>query len=262
MTRTLTLCFALAAVSLFVGSSPARAAVYTLTLDRMLPAPDDNTFAIAWGDDGTLWTHGQTTKTFYRLDPATGAILTSFPSNDQTLLGFDVRGGILFGLEEPAIVRYDEATGIQLSSLTGPVTGGARGLTSVGSLQYVAGVLNGFPGQVRLGRIDPATGALLTSNLPPLLVDTNWIGRIGVHVAYVIHQGGGQQTLRIVDPSSGSLVEDVPLFTGGDVYYGLDASSSELFVTRRDLQQIWVYRLGQPTPVKSKTWGAIKALYR
>jgi len=134
--------------AIFFSTPIARADLYTLTFERSMPLPAANTFAIAWGDDGTLWTHSQGVMNFYHLNPTSGAVLTSFPSNNNTLLGLDLQGGILYGAEEPTIVRFDEATGAQLTSITGPVTGGARGITFVGGECYVAGVLAGHrPGR-------------------------------------------------------------------------------------------------------------------
>jgi len=248
--------------AIFFSTPIARADLYTLTFERSMPLPAANTFAIAWGDDGTLWTHSQGVMNFYHLNPTSGAVLTSFPSNNNTLLGLDLQGGILYGAEEPTIVRFDEATGAQLTSITGPVTGGARGITFVGGECYVAGVLAGHPGEVRLGHIDPSTGTLLGSCLPPNLVYTQYIGGIGPYVCYVM-QSGSDETLRIVDPTTGALIEDHVLFPAGfDVYYGCDASPFELFVSRRDMGEIWVYSLTGATPTTSSSWGRVKALYR
>ena len=253
-------------LALLLPAAPgvAHADVFTLTFERAIPAPDGNTFAIDVAGDGTLWCHGLDTYTFYQLNPANGAVLRSFPGNGHVLLGIAVGGGTIYGAEEPAISRFDVASGSPLSSLTGPVTGGSRGIAFVGGRLYVSGVLAGFPGQVRIGRVDPATGALLSSCAPPGLIDSEVLGRIGPFACYVVttFPSGSDVTLRIVDADTGALIEDHLLFSGSDVYYSAVSSTTELFVTRRDLHQIWVYSLESPVGVKRSTWGSIHALYR
>ena len=212
------------------------------TLVRTLPAPGSNTFALGYGDDNMLWVRDQDGGLVYRLDPQTGAVLQSFPTGGYADL--DVRDGILYELDEPTIRRYDTATGTQLSSLNGPVTGGARGLTFVGSELYVSGA--GFGSGVSLGHVDPATGALLGFSTPADITDSEGIGAFGNLVGFLFFDEGTTQTdviLRLVDPATGATVEDHPMFpwSGWRDIWSLDTSATELFVSRRDVGEIWVY---------------------
>lgn len=174
----------------------------TFTFNRAIPSPDSNVFALGFGDDGFLWVHSQESKIIYKLDPVTGSAIQSFPSGITTSLSdIDVREGILYGGGEPTIFRYDTSSGEPLSSLTGPVVGGSRGLTFVGADLYVSGVLDGLP-WVQLGRVDPLTGSLLGSSAPPDLVYSYGIGAIGQNVGYLVNPlfEYGDVTLYIVDP--------------------------------------------------------------
>ena len=256
--RTSILLMTLLTLACAVRTAPA--STFTLTFERAIPAPDDNTFALDVAGDGTLWAHGLTTHTFYQLDPLTGGVLRSFPGDGSTVLGIGLSGGTIDVALEPTIERFDVATGTQLSSITGPVVGGSRGLTFIAGKLYVLGVLAGFPGEVRLGRVDPATGALLSSCAPPNAVYSQVIGRIGPFACYITTDG--PTTLRIVDADSGALIEDHVLFAGSDFYYGAFSSATEQFVTPRDLGQIWVYSLDSPVATRKSSWGAIHALYR
>ena len=259
--RGITSAFLLTALTLACVAGTATAATFTLTFERAIPAPDGNTFALDVAADGTLWAHGLNTHTFYQLDPLTGTVLRSFSSNGSVLFGIGLSGGTIYGSQEPAIERFDVASGTQLSSITGPSVGGSRGLTFIAGKLYVLGVFAGFPGQVRLGRTDPTTGTLLSSCAPAGAVFSEVIGRIGPYACYVM-TNAGNDTLRIVDPDTGALIEDHYLFSGSDVYYSAFSSPTELFVTRRDLDQIWVYSYESPVEVRPMSWGAIHALYR
>ena len=256
----------LVAATLLVVPHTAGAALFTFTLARVLPAPAGNVFALCYGDDGALWAHSQATYTIFKLDPLTGSVLQSFPGDGHSIFGLGLKSGILYGCEQPAIARFNASTGAVLTPLPTPLVGGARGGTIIGNDLYVAGVLSGFPGDVRIGHVDPTTGALLGSCAPPGLLYTEVLGGIASFACYIVPQdpyaSPTNQILRIVDPITGSFIEDDALFTGSDVYYGPTASSTELFVSRRDLGQIWVYSYGSVVPARARTWGAIKSLYR
>ena len=260
----LLICFA---TVLFVGNAQSQT-IYTFTFDRAMPSPDINAFALEYGDDGSVWVHGRVSETIYELDPSDASVIQSFPSNSNffTISDLDAKDGILYGGGEPSIYRYETATGNQLSSLTSPITGGSRGLTFVGEDLYISGVLEGFPGVVRLGRIDRTSGALLGSSEPANLTESHGIGEIDQYVCYLVEPPYGQPgdvVLRIVDPVTGDLIEDHVLFVATNDLWSVDASCTELFVSRRDLDEIWVYTYtGGATAIESDTWGRIKATWR
>lgn len=227
----------------------------SLTFNRAIPSPDSNAFALGYGDDGFLWVHGQDSGLVYQLDPLDGNVIKSFPSNYNesidTLNDVDVSGGVLYGGGEPTIYRYDTSSGSQLKSLIGPVIGGSRGLTFIVTDMYVSGVLKGYPG-VRLGLVDPATGNLLDSFAPPDLLSSNGIGRIGQNIGYLVEpsvndEEYGDIILNIVNPKTKKLLTSQVLFQGYDDIHSLDSSNNELFISRRELNEIWVYTINSPT---------------
>ncbi len=61
-------------LSLFLVLSAATANSVVLTLD----APDTNISGLAWGGDGQLWAVDEVTDYVYSIDPASGAVLSSF----------------------------------------------------------------------------------------------------------------------------------------------------------------------------------------
>ena len=234
------------AFSIYSGSALA----LTFTFNRAIPSPDTNVFAIGYGDDGFLWAHSQDSKIIYKLNPLTGSIIQRFNSNVDTINDLDVRGGILYGAGEPEIFRYNTSTGEQMDSLPGPVIGGSRGLTFVGTDLYVSGVIGGLDADVSLGRVDPLTGHLRGFSEPPDLVWSSGVGAIGQNVGYLVQlsdEPGVDVILYVVDPGLGNLIESHVLFQGDpSELYSLDSSNTELFVSRRDLDQIWVYDIGFP----------------
>jgi hypothetical protein len=255
-------------VCVLAMSGNVEGAQFTFTFARALPAPGSNVVALGYGDDGFLWVRDQDTGFVYQLDPMSGAMLDRFHTDVPVISDLDVSDGILYGLWFPQIYRYATASGDSLARLIGPVIAGARGITFVGEDLYVSGVLGGVPGFVpRLGRIDRTTGQLLSYSSPPDMTPSNDTGAIGPYIAYLRAIGFSQNVnvLRIVDPATGALIEDHELFVG-PLYtniWGIDASSTELFVTRRDLSQIWVWSYSAtPTATASRSWGAVKALFQ
>ena len=255
------------------GAHPASADIYSLTFDRALPAPAANCFAIGVDEDGTLWAHSQFEKRVYRLDPVNGSVLQSFSSGNPAVISdLDVHGGILYANAIGAILRFKVSTGLPLPSLVQPITGGERGLAFVSDRLYTSGVFAGYPGEVRFGEVDPATGALLQIG-PVIDTDSDDLGAIGPYVCFTLPVENPQGpldpidiVLHVADPATGAAVQDISLFklpfaTPPD-YTLVDTSSEELFVSRRDLGQIWVYRFTTPVPVTQGTWGRIKAEYR
>ena len=248
MIRSMSTCGVLLTIFMLLVSSVAHA---DFVLDRTLPFPsgEDNVIALGYGDDGFLWIHGRSTEKVYRLQPATGAVLQSFaavPSSTVTSFhDIDVHGGILYALGEPAIQRFNTATGAELAPLTGPVTGGARGLTVLNGDLYVSGVLAGFPGVVRVGRVDRTTGALKSSVAAPDLIDTHGLGNIGGGLGYLIEPDPPYEQadviLNIIEPNSGGAIDSQVLFNADYTMWALDASATELFVARRNLGVIEVY---------------------
>lgn len=229
--------------------APAVASAYSFSFDRSFAAPDANLYALGVGDGGSLWVHGQDTQKVYELDPATGSLLGSFATSIGTIADIDVLNGVLYAGAEPEIYRYNAATGASLGALTGPVTGGSRGLSFIGLDLYVSGVLTGFPGDVRLGEVDASDGSLLASSAPVDLIDSAGIGALEGQVLYLaVDTSSGTPydvVLRVADPVTGAAVESHLLFTSDDTLFGLDVQGDELFVTRRDVSagEIWVYQI-------------------
>src|SRR5262245_16557718 len=262
---------AIALIAVFLASTSTRhanASDFTFTFDRALPAPNTNTFALGYGDAGFLWVHSQDAHVVYRLDPATGAVLQSFPSNLLTIVDLDVHQGVLLGVSN-ALVRFETTTGTQLAPLGNPITGGQRGLSIIEGDIYASGVLTGFPGEVRMGRIDPSNGTVLSSTAPPDLIQSNGLGAIEGYACYTIPADDSllpHVALRIVDRATGAVIEDHVLFQSAFPrfdFYSPDASSNELFVSRRDMEEIWVYKFTRGVvPAAPASWGAIKASYR
>lgn len=220
-------------------------------LDRTLPFPqgEGNVFAIAYGDDGFLWIHGRDTRRIYRLDPSDGIPQQDIHVSDDSFADIDVLDGIVYGLSEPNLFRFNAVTGEPLASLPGPaVTGGARGLTHLNGDLYASGVISGYPGEVRIGRLDPATGSVLTAFDAPNIISTSSLGRIGNTLGYLVEPDdwfGGDVNLLRVEPSTGNVVDTDVLFNvrhDADLW-GLDSSNDELFVARRDERRIDVYTI-------------------
>ena len=225
------------------------ASAYSFSFDRSFPAPDPNVFALGVGDGGSLWVHGQDTLTVYEVDPATGSVLSSFATGIGTIADIDVLNGVLYAGGEPQIYRYIAATGASLGTLTGPVTGGSRGLTFIDLDLHVSGVLTGFPGDVRVGEVDASDGSLLGSSAPVDLIDSAGIGALEGQVLYLAVDSLGSMpfdvVLHVADPATGAPVESHLLFTSDDTLFGLDVLGDDLFVSRRDVGggEIWVYQI-------------------
>ena len=249
------------AVLLCALCAPVLAHAYSFSFDRSFAAPEANFFALGVGDNGSLWVHGQDTLTVYEINPATGAVLGSFATGIGSIADIDVLNGVLYAGGEPDIYRFNAATGASLGALTGPVTGGSRGLAFIGLDLYVSGVLAGFPGDVRLGEVDASDGSLLGSSAPVDLIDSAGIGALEGKVLYLaVDTSSGTPhdvVLHVAEPDTGAAVESHLLFTADDTLFGLDVLGDELFVSRRDVGagEVWVYEI-LPEPGATLSLGA------
>ncbi|RYD19346.1 MAG: glutamine cyclotransferase, partial [Verrucomicrobiaceae bacterium] len=115
-----------------------------------IPAPteDDNT-GLAWAE-GSLWIGQKDGKKILQLDPATGEVLRSIPSNRVVTGVTWVDGDLWHGTweDDSDIRRIDPVSGEVLECLTMPEGVGVSGLESDGKDRFFCG--GGSSGKLRV----------------------------------------------------------------------------------------------------------------
>ncbi|MDE4542252.1 hypothetical protein [Thermoanaerobacterium sp. R66] len=137
-------------------SNPLQFAWYSFS------SPDSWPYGLAW--DGTnLWLTGFNTQKIYKLNPSTGAVISSFSSPDSWPYGLAWDGTNLWlaGVNTQKIYKLNPSTGAVISSFSSPDSS-PYGLAWDGTNLWLAGV-----NTKKIYKLNPSTGAVISSFSSP-----------------------------------------------------------------------------------------------
>src|SRR5207249_3695521 len=97
-----------------------------------------------------------------KIDPATGALVASFPTNPATNLGGGLDGGLYLTQQDTIVLHVSPSSGTVLSSYPAPVSAEVFGVGFDGSNLWINDVLTD-----RIYRLEPHGGAVLATFTDP-----------------------------------------------------------------------------------------------
>jgi outer membrane protein assembly factor BamB len=207
-------------------SNPLQFAWYSFS------SPDSAPYGLAW--DGTnLWLAGYNTQKIYKLNPSTGAVISSFSSPDSWPYGLAWDGTNLWlaGRSTQKIYKLNPSTGAVISSFSSPDSW-PYGLAWDGTNLWLAG-----GNQQKIYKINPSTGAIISSFSSP---DSSPRG-LAWDGTNLWLAGANTQKIYKLNPSTGAVISS---FSSPDSWpYGLAWDGTNLWLAGANTQKI--YKLNQ-----------------
>jgi DNA-binding beta-propeller fold protein YncE len=145
--------------------------LYSQSVIRTLPTPGTKCQDVTW-DGESIWVPDNTTRTYYKLDPADGSVLTSFPF--------------------PPLILYSE------------------GITFDGQNLWVTGWWESNGNKSYIFKIKPTTGEWLEYFTYPGGENDNWPHGLTYDGTYLWSNNFQTKTLDKINPANGELVSTLP----------------------------------------------------
>ncbi|ORX22384.1 hypothetical protein BVF91_11980 [Thermoanaerobacterium sp. PSU-2] len=207
-------------------SNPLQFAWYSFS------SPDSSSYGLAW--DGTnLWLAGGNTQKIYKLNPSTGAVISSFSSPDSYPYGLAWDGANLWlaGYNTQKIYKLNPSTGAVISSFSSPDSY-PYGLAWDGANLWLAG-----NNTKKIYKLNPSTGAVISSFSSP----DSWPYGLAWDGANLWLAGNNTKKIYKLNPSTGAVISS---FSSPDSWpYGLAWDGANLWLAGNNTKKI--YKLNQ-----------------